>query len=413
MLSRRGWGVLATSVALLVAGRVLGLVELYILAATSVALCAAAAAYVSLHGLDVRTDRVLHPPRVHAGGSSRVDLGIRNAGRRRTPVLEVRDPFDRGWRWARFLVPPLAPGATSRAAYRLPTEERGIFDIGPLEVSLSDPFGLARRRYSSAGVTQLTVYPRIDLVSPVPAARGHDPQSAAHHPRALLGHGDDFYALRPYEVGDDLRRVHWASTARVDDLMIRQDEMPWQSRVTILVDVRRSVHTPESLELAVSAAASIHAASLRERSLVRLVSTDGVDSGSGSGPSHSEPILEHLATVEASREDRLAGVIDSLRRAGNGGVLAMVTTDRVPAADLQAMARLRSRYSSILLVMFEHSAYGAGVPALARRHQGAPGGASGIPAGVLPALTSVVRVTAASPFAAAWEQARPAAEARR
>ncbi|MBW3614428.1 MAG: DUF58 domain-containing protein [Actinobacteria bacterium] len=404
MLTRRGWSLLGATLALLVAGRVLGLVELYILAAGTTALWLAALGYVALHSLDVRTERVLHPPRVHAGGSSRVDLGIRNVGSRRTPVLEVRDPFDQGWRWARFLVPPLAPGASSRAAYRLPTEERGIFDIGPLEVSLSDPFALARRVSTSVGVTQLTVYPRIDVVSPLPAAHGEDPHSGARHPRALLGQGEDFYALRPYEVGDDLRRVHWASTARVvDDLMIRQDEMPWQSRVTILVDVRHRVHTPESLELVVSAAASIHAASLRERSLIRLVSTDGTDSGTAVGHAHSEAILEHLATVAASRHDRLAGVADTLRRAGNGGVLAIVTTDRVTPADLEALGRLRARYSRVVLVLFERSAY----------EGGSGGRPSLLPPGALPAMSAVVRVTAGVAFAAAWEQAASSVGAAR
>ena len=404
MLTRRGWGVLAGAVGMLAAGRLLGLVELYMLAAGSVALCAASVAYVTLQSLDVRTERVLHPPRVHAGASSRVDLGIHNIGNRRTPVLEVRDPFDHGWRWARFLVPPLAARTGSRAAYRLPTEERGIFDIGPLEVSLADPFGLARRVSTSVGVTQLTVYPRIDVVSPLPVAQGHDPQSAARHPRALLGHGEDFYALRPYEVGDDLRRVHWASTARVDDLMIRQDEMPWQSRVTILLDVRHRVHTPESLELAVSAAASLHAAGLRARSLMRVVSTDGTDSGTAFGHAHSEAILEHLATVGATRQDRMAGVTGTLRRAGNGGVLAVVTTDRVLPADLEAVGRLRGRYSKVVLVLFERSAYdegsGAARPSL-------------LDEGSLPALSAVVRVTAGMPFAAAWERVTAAMQGAR
>ncbi|HET9442200.1 MAG TPA: DUF58 domain-containing protein, partial [Acidimicrobiales bacterium] len=283
MLTRRGWGLLGAALAFVVTGRLLGLVELYMLAAAVAVLCVAAVAYVRFQRLSVRTDRTLHPPRVHAGGSSRVELDIVNQGGHRTPVLSVRDSFDQGWRWARFLVPPLAPGGRSRAAYRLPTDDRGIFDIGPLEVSLVDPFGLANRFTTSAGVTQLTVYPRIDVIPPLPTAEGHDPHSGARHPQALLGTGDDFYALRPYQVGDDLRRVHWPSTAKVDDLMIRQDEMPWQTRSTILLDVRASVHTPESLELAVSAAASIHAACARLHALVRLVTTEGTDSGFGSG----------------------------------------------------------------------------------------------------------------------------------
>ena len=382
----------ASSAAFFFGGWLFAIVELTILGVAILLLCAGAAAFVSFRPVAVRTQRTLHPPRVHAGTSSRVDLEVRNTGARRTPVLHVRDPFDRGWRWARFLVPPLDAKTASRAAYRLPTEERGIFDIGPLEVALSDPFGLATSTFTSVGVTQLTVYPRIDVISALPTAQGHDPHSSARHPRALLGHGEDFYALRPYEVGDDLRRVHWASTARLDDLMIRQDEMPWQTRSTILLDTRARVHTAASLEVAVSAAASIHAASHRAASLVRLLSTDGTDSGFGTGHTHAEAVLEHLATLEATREDRFAGVAASLRRAGNGGSMAIITTDRASTADLEAMARLRTRYGTIVLVLIERSATEANhVPA----QRPAP----------LPVVSALVRVTGKTGFAEAWDMA--------
>jgi uncharacterized protein (DUF58 family) len=392
LLTRRGWMLAGSSLAFFVGGWLFAIVELTILGVAIVVLCAGAAAFVSFRPVEVRTQRTLHPPRVHAGASSRVDLEVRNTGTRRTPVLHVRDPFDRGWRWARFLVPPLAPKTATRAAYRLPTEERGIFDIGPLEVALSDPFGLATATFTSVGVTQLTVYPRIDVISPLPTAQGHDPHSSARHPRALLGQGEDFYALRPYEVGDDLRRVHWASTARLDDLMIRQDEMPWQTRSTILLDTRGRVHTAASLELAVSAAASIHAASHRVYSLVRLLSSDGTDSGFGTGHTHAEAVLEHLATLDATREDRFAGVAANLRRAGNGGSLAIVTTDRASTADLEAMARLRTRYGTIVLVVIERSATSPDALATAAP---AP----------LPTVSALVKVNARTSFAAAWDAA--------
>lgn len=391
MPTRRGWALATSSLPIFVGGWLFAIVELTIVGVAQLALSAAAVAFVSLQRVQVVTARTLHPPRVHAGSSSRVDLELHNRGRRRTPVLQVRDPFDRGWRWARFMVPPLKPGSSSRAAYRLPTEERGIFDIGPLEVGLSDPFGLATSTFTSVGVTQLTVYPRIDLIHPLPTAQGHDPHSGARHPRALLGAGEEFYGLRPYEVGDDLRRVHWASTARLDDLMIRQDEMPWQTRSTILLDVRSLVHNEASLEIAVSAAASIHAASRQQDSLVRLLSTDGTDSGFGSGHVHGEAVLEHLATVGPARDDRLAGVTAALRRAGNGGSLAIVTTDRAATADLEALARLRARYGTIVVVIVERSAYEVGGPVSSRS--------------ALPAVSAVVRVTATTPFARAWEEA--------
>jgi uncharacterized protein (DUF58 family) len=396
MLTKRGWTLLASSLAFFLGGWLFDIVELTILGVVAIALCLAAAAYVSLQPVLVRTERTLHPPRVHAGSSSRVDLEVRNTGNRRTPVLHVRDPFDGGWRWARFLVPPLAAKTATRAAYRLPTEERGIFDIGPLEVSLNDPFGLATSRFTSVGVAKLTVYPRIDPVLPMPTAHGHDPHSGAQHPRALLGSGEDFYALRPYEVGDDLRRVHWASTARLDDLMIRQDEMPWQTRSTVLLDVRQAVHSAATLETAVSAAASIHAAVHRSDALVRLLSTDGTDSGFGTGHAHGEAILEHLATVEATRENHFAGVAATLRKAGNGGSLAIITTDRAIRADLEALARLRTRYGTIVLVVIE---------------RGGPGGPA---APWLPTVSAVVRVGPSTAFATAWDAAvAPMAMSRR
>ncbi len=116
-----------------------------------------------------------------------------------------------------------------------------MFDLGPLEVGLADPFGLVGRVVEAAPRTRLTVYPRIDPVAPPPSSHGDDPLAGADHPRALTGGGEDFYALRPYVRGDDLRKVHWPSTAKTDDLMIRQDEMPWQSRSTLLLDNRLSV----------------------------------------------------------------------------------------------------------------------------------------------------------------------------
>jgi uncharacterized protein (DUF58 family) len=383
-VTRRGWAVLAAAGVVFVIGRVLGLVELYMVALAMATLVVACVVFVRTRQVRVQVDRTLHPPRVHAGSASRVDLTIRNTARRRTPVLSVRDPFDHGWRWARFLVPPLAPGSSSRAAYRLPTDERGVFDIGPLEVTLADPFGIASARFATAGMTQLTVYPRIDRIDALPTAQGQDPHSGAQRPRALLGAGEEFYALRQYEVGDDTRRVHWPSTARLDELMIRQDEMPWQTRVTILLDVRAAVHTEDSLEVAVSAAASVHDACRRQQSLIRMVSTDGTDTGFAAGTAHDEAILEHLAAVQATRDDRLAGVAATLRRAGNGGSLAIVTTDRTSRVDLDALARLRGRYGTVVLVLVE-----AGGP---RR-------------GELPAVSAVVRVTRDSPFAVAWPRA--------
>jgi uncharacterized protein (DUF58 family) len=391
MLTRRGWFLAGGAGVLTLAGRLLGISELFALAAGAVALVAGALLYVHVSRFQLEATRELHPPRVHAGSPSRVELTVRNAGGRRSPVLGVRDPFDGGRRWARFLLAPLVPGETARAAYRLPTDARGVYDLGPLQVHLSDPFGVAALKLPAAPATQLTVYPHVDVIPPLPHTLGHDPHAGVDHPTALGRGGEDFYALRPYVQGDDLRRVHWPSTAKTGDLMIRQDEMPWQGRATVVLDVRRGVHNAASLELAVSAAASIISAALRQRSLIRLLATDGVDSGFGAGSAHVEAVLEHLATVEAHRHGELAGVLEVLRHESHGGALAVVTTAGAGDQDLVRTGRLQARYGGVVLVLFERSSFDPSSRDGAGSRARVPG-------------TRLVRVTRETSFPSAWRQ---------
>lgn len=394
MITRRGWWVGILAVLLMTAGRLFGLPELYAVAVAAGALLAGALVYVRRAAWRVDAQRQLRPARVHAGGNARVELSLRNLAAHRSPVLAVRDPFDGGRRWARFHVAPMAPGEMSRAAYRLPTDRRGLFPLGPLEVSVADPFGLAIRAVEAAPSTVLTVYPRLDDVRSLPFARGADLSAAAGR-AALSPSGDEFFALREYRTGDDLRRVHWPSTARSDELMIRQDEFPWQGRVCVVLDLRAAVHSAESLEVVVSAAASVVHAGWRDRRQVRLVATDGTDSGYGSGHAHLEAMLEYLASAGTHASRSLAEPLAVLGRGGPTGGVAVVTTDRVSSADLRVIGRHGGRFGTMAIVLVEHD-WAAGMSGDPVRRpaplgQGAPPGAK------------LVRVSARTPFPLAWE----------
>ena len=391
-LTRRGWSVCAVGVSLAFVGRLLGIPELYAMAVVALGLTAGAMVYVRLAPWNVEARREIRPPQVFAGGSGRVELLVRNVDSHRSPVLTARDPFDDGRRWARFHIAPLGPDQTVRAAYRLPTAERGIFPLGPLQIGLTDPFGLAAQAREAAPGATLTVYPRIDAIHPVPRARGDDPNGSAGHPSLTAG-GDDFYALRPYQTGDDLRRVHWPSSARSDDLMIRQDELPWQERMSVFADLRSRVHTPASLELVLSAVASLAHAGWEAGRQVRLVATSGSDSGFGSGHSHMTAILGSLAVAGPEPSNQLLGGLGVLNRGGTTGGVALVTTEGAGDEDLATIGRFTARFGSVVIVIFERSSWEPGTPA------GRTAGRRG--------ATQVVRVTGAQPFAAAWNRAVP------
>ena len=353
MVSRRGWLALIGVAVLGTAGRTLGLLELYSLAAGAVVLVIASVVYVRAMRFNLDATRQAHPARVHAGQPSRVELSVVNKSTRRSPVVTIRDPFDRGRRWARFLLAPLQAGERARAAYKLPTERRGVFEIGPLSAFLRDPFGLAERVVRVAPATKLTVYPKVVPIEPLPHTLGHDPHAGADHPTAMGRGGEDFYALREYQIGDDLRRVHWKSVARTGELMIRQDEMPWQGRATVVLDLRLAVHDAVSLERAISAAASVVSANWKHRSLVRLVATDGKDSGFAAGHAHVDAILEYLAAADVERSGALVPLVERLRRDGSGGAIAVITTSAVSDNELGAVSQLRNRFGAVTLVMVE------------------------------------------------------------
>ena len=380
-LTRRAWILLMAGVALPVLGRLLGVRELTSLGLVAVVLLAASVVLVAYGPVDIEAVRRLVPARVHAGSGCRVDLHVRNLGLRRSPVLTARDPFDGGRRWARFRLAPLGANQGCTAAYRVPTDRRGLFELGPLQLIRTDPLGLVTRTIELGGQDTVTVYPRIDRIAPLPHTRGGDPRGGTVIQAAFGASGDEFHALRPYVVGDDLRRVHWKSSARSEDLLIRQDDLPWQGRATLVVDLRQAVHTESSFEAAMSAAASIASACIAAGLELRLIGTDGVDTGHGAGHSHLDTILERLAawdpdpapTHELTRT--LAGVAQA-----RDSTLATITTGQAGPGAVEAAARARrSRRGALVVVLEDHS---ASMPS--------PPGAT------------VVRCAGANGFAAAW-----------
>lgn len=385
MLTRPGWTCLWGGVVLLVAARMLGIGELYVFGAVALGLVAAAVLYARLVRLDLEVHRRVHPAQVHVGQASRVELRVRNLRAGDTPVLRLHDPVS-GTAGAELLVPPLDRGAASVARYRLPTDRRGMVAVGPLRVVVTDPFGLAQAGVRAAPRVEVTVFPHIDDVRPAPHTTGNDPLTGILHPHAVGRSGDDFYALRPYVVGDDLRRVHWPSTARHDELLVRQQEQPWQGRTTVLLDVRRAGHDDASFEAAVSAAASVVSANCARNDQVRLATTDGTDSGFGTGTTHLRTLLEHLAVVAPSGNASLRAVLDVLQRDGQGALVVVV--GRVPAGDLEAVGRLRQRYGLVRVVRIDSAA-----PRTTR------------PAGDRPTTVPVIGVEAGASFADAWNRA--------
>lgn len=350
MLTRQGWLLLLAAAGLVLAGRVFSVIEFFVAGAAAGLLPLVALAYVRLVRLRLRVSRTITPTRVHAGDTTRVELAAANHGRRRTPVLSLRDPVG-GTRGARLYLAPLRPGERARATYRLPTSRRGVLQVGPLTLEIADPFGLATRRATGAPSLEVTVFPQVERIVALRGGGDRNPLGSVAHRNALGRQGDDFYALREYVLGDDLRRVHWKSTARSEDLMVRQDELPWLEKTTVVLDARRAAHTEESFERAVSAAASVVTAATRGGQVVRLLASSGTDSEPGTGIAHTDAILEALARIDPSSGGSLRRVLDGLSRMSHAGGTLVVIVGRITTPEVDALVPLRRWFKKVVLVI--------------------------------------------------------------
>jgi uncharacterized protein (DUF58 family) len=174
-------------------------------------------------------------------------------------------------------------------------------------------------------------------------------------------------ATREYRHGDDLRRVHWRSTARVGELMVRREEQPWESRATVVLDTRRAGHRGEgptsSFEWAVSAAASIALHLRRSGYKVRLVTGGGVDIDANEREGEG-PILDCLAEVTTSASHDIASLVERVRRRSDGGLVIAVLGQLMPA-EAELLGGLRASGTTCLGLLIDSSTW-LSLPAAAR-----------------------------------------------
>ncbi|HVE96840.1 MAG TPA: DUF58 domain-containing protein [Pseudonocardiaceae bacterium] len=205
---------------------------------------------------------------------------------------------------ARFALSRLPGSGAVQLSYSLHLVERGVHTLGPLVARITDPLGLAEYRCTLAGSDRLVVTPVVTTLTGMPAG-GELGTGAAGAGRVGAGTGQDAMVVRSYRQGDDLRQVHWRTTARRDELMVRVQEWPWRGGVTVLLDHRAAAHRgsgpASSLEYAVSLAASVYVHLVRHGQRVRLITEEGVAHAGGTDVTAQtiDTGLEALAALRA------------------------------------------------------------------------------------------------------------------
>ncbi|MEI2712780.1 MAG: DUF58 domain-containing protein [Nocardioides sp.] len=362
-LTTRGRAFLAGGLTAVVCAIVLGHDSLVRVGLLAVALPLIASVFMARSRFRLSLVRAVSPRQVSAGTSAEVNLTLTNEGRTPTGVLllEEQVPFTLGSR-PRFVLAGIQQGWHRQVHYRVRSDVRGRFDIGPMQVRVRDPFGFVESQRTFRAVNPLIVTPRTVPLSRIPLG-GDWTGSGDNRPRAFATGSAEDVTVREYRRGDDLRRVHWRSSARVGDLMVRREEQPWQSRATLFLDNRSMAHRGQgiasSFETAISAAASIALHVARAGFQVRLVTAVGEELGvewhQRDDDSSAAPLLASLAVLRLTSATHITS--HWLAEAGSGG-LTIGVFGALSTPDQPVVRRMRHTSGAALALAVDVARWG-------------------------------------------------------
>ncbi|MBK3565476.1 DUF58 domain-containing protein [Streptomyces sp. MBT62] len=368
-LTTRGRSFLAAGIAAAVCAYVLGQGDLLRVGLLLAVLPLVCATVLYRTRYRVAGSRRLSPARVPAGSEARVHLRMDNVSRLPTGLLMLQDrvPYVLGPR-PRFVLDRVEAGGRREVSYRVRSDLRGRYPLGPLQLRLTDPFGMCELTRSFSTFDTLTVIPRVEALPPVRLS-GEAKGYGDGRNRSLALAGEDDVIPRGYRYGDDLRRVHWRSTARYGELMVRREEQPQRARCTVLLDTRGIAFAgqgPDSaFEWAVSGAASVLVHMLERGFSVRLstdtgnsVPGEGADGFAGASQESADAaglMMDTLAVIDHSDGEGLSRAYDLLR-GGNEGLLVAFFGD-LDEEQAAIVARMRQRSGGALAFVLDSSGW--------------------------------------------------------
>jgi uncharacterized protein (DUF58 family) len=235
--------------------------------------------------------------------------------------VSVRSPF-------------LAPFVHHTDTFALPDLPRGVHAVGPVSYEKSDPVGLVTRRFETRSARELLVAPRVTDLTMFAGGLTNDLDGATSQQLSMSDLA--FHALREYVPGDDLRHVHWRSSAKAGQLLVRQYHETRRGHVTVLVDGARSSYPRlRDFELAVSVATSIALRAVRDDFDTYFQCGQHIARGRSAAA-----MTDAACRFQASgHDDYLVGAAGAAATVAGTGLVVQVTGPRRDLVELDAAAR--------------------------------------------------------------------------
>jgi uncharacterized protein (DUF58 family) len=343
VISATGWLVLAVAVVSFAIAWGLGWIELAFVGATLLAALLVAIPFV-FGRVRYRVAVELQPRRVVAGERALGRLVVQNTGDAPSVPSQLELPVGTGL--AEFVIPAIPPGGEHEELFAVPTQRRAVITAGPAASVRGDQLGLLRREVRWTDPVELFVHPVTARLKPSAAGLVRDLEGEVT--KTITNNDISFHALRAYEPGDALRNVHWRTSARTGQLMVRQYEETRRSQL-LLVQATRADHyaSEEEFELAVSVIASLGVQVIRDATRL-AVATDRLRLNTATptalldDTSRIEPVGDvgpaGASTVERATASSVRDLVrEAARRIPAPSVVIVVAGSRTPVAEFRAV----------------------------------------------------------------------------
>lgn len=328
-----------------------------------------AAVLVARARLRMSCERSVEPARVSLGSPMRGRISLGQDGRLPAGILMLEDsvPPELGPR-PRFLVDKADLSWRREVEYPLLGRVRGRFHTGPLKVRTTDPFGLVSLDRQFVATSEVLVTPRVVPLGGMRTTGGAGSTGEAR-PHRIGVSGSDDVLVREYHQGDDVRRIHWRSTARRGEIMVRREEQSWDPSASILLDSRAGAHAgrgmDSSLEWAVSAAASIGVHFLDDGFSVEIYEAEGSLHVSGSMGQHSsasqEVVISRLTDLRARQSSTMHYAVEAAT-VDRPGQLVVAVMGRVSVEDANALLRARRNRAQGIVFLLDVDTWPGSAP---------------------------------------------------
>lgn len=238
---------------------------------------------------------------------------------------------------AHFLIPILWPGQTVSLEYRARSTKRGRLKVGPLRIGATDPIGVFFRNAALSNISSAIVYPRpLEIPS-------HDLGGSVSFGGGLAermtraGEGMDYHGVRDYKPGDELRRIHWKATARLQRLSVIEFQQSYAADIAIALDLRKGTDIGTgrntTLEYAVKIAATIARRALSNGTIVALAmhGKDGIRTTICKKEDDLRQLYEMLANAEADGDVSISSLLEEMKPLFDSGLAVFaLTADPTP-----------------------------------------------------------------------------------